>query len=192
LGAERKNSFMMNKNNNKETFHYSSFKKIDTQPLLMTLHLQKITSLLSSVDATPHLGYAPYNDPDFFKESAFLGAQLYSKSNTKSILADSNFKNNYGITTFEHKKDRYYTNYLFLQVRTVPLTYATTHNFNFMTNKILVNNLRKNLFLAKQSRWFWKSSILSDKLILKNLSITNLKKLYGSPYANTGTTNTNV
>jgi hypothetical protein len=42
-----------------------------------------------------------------------------------------------------------------------------------------MDNIEKNISTTKQNRWAWKSSILSDNFLTKNLSITNLKKTLG-------------
>jgi hypothetical protein len=52
--------------------------------------------------------------------------------------------------------------------------------------------LSKNLNLAKQNRWLWKNSILSDKTVIQLNKITHLKKLVSNPELNPLLTKYNV
>lgn len=64
--------------------------------------------------------------------------------------------------------------------------------FNFLLQKITTSNLSKNLNLAKQNRWFWKNSILSDKTIIQLNKMTHLKKLVSNPELNPLLTKYNI
>lgn len=45
---------------------------------------------------------------------------------------------------------------------------------------MLMDIIEKNINISKQSRWAWKSNILSDDFILKNRGVTTIKKLMGN------------
>jgi hypothetical protein len=57
-------------------------------------------------------------------------------------------------------------------------------NLELVPKKILMNNLEKNVAIAKQSKWNFKNNLLSDNFILKSLGITHVKKLVGSSVSN--------
>jgi hypothetical protein len=61
--------------------------------------------------------------------------------------------------------------------KTYPLDFNKLKFLHFSIKKILVNNIERNIAITKQGKWAWRSSILSDNFILKNLSLTNTKKL---------------
>lgn len=56
--------------------------------------------------------------------------------------------------------------------------------YDFKLQKITIANLSKNLNLAKENRWLWKNSILSDKIINDVNKTVHFKKLISNPELN--------
>ena len=88
------------------------------------------------------------------------------------------------------KREKKYASFLFLkkfnidpslayQTKTFTTNYNTLKKLDILPKKVLMDNIEKNISITKQNRWAWKSSILSDNFLTKNLSITNLKKTLG-------------
>ena len=85
-----------------------------------------------------------------------------------------------------------YLNNDFSKINTLSLNYESLFNLDFNNFKVLSDNISTNLLLGKQARWFWKSTLLSDKFSLGVLPITNLKKLYGNSQYNNNSTGYNT
>ena len=101
------------------------------------------------------------------------------------------------------KSEKKYFNFLFLkkfnldpsiayQAKTTVLNYNTLKKLNILPKKVLMDNIEKNISLTKQNRWAWKSSILSDNFLVKNLSMTNLRKTLGTNPVSNSTTKHNI
>jgi hypothetical protein len=56
--------------------------------------------------------------------------------------------------------------------------------YNFKLQKIAISTLSKNLNLAKENRWLWKNSILSDKILSDVNKTVHFKKLISNPELN--------
>lgn len=65
-------------------------------------------------------------------------------------------------------------------VNTCTTNYSYIQNFEYRPKKMLMDIIEKNINISKQSRWAWKSNILSDDFILKNRGVTTIKKLMGN------------
>ena len=56
--------------------------------------------------------------------------------------------------------------------------------YDFKLQKVVMSNLSRNLLLSKENRWLWKSSLLSDK-ILVNLRLGSsfvVREIYPSEF----------
>ena len=83
-----------------------------------------------------------------------------------------------------------------LEVETKMYSYTSSqkyiNNESYLIQKLFLKNATQNLNLAKQNRWYLKSTILSDKTISKVNNITTLKKLLGTSSFNTGSMDSNI
>ena len=64
--------------------------------------------------------------------------------------------------------------------------------YDFKLQKTVISNLSKNLMLSKENRWLWKSSLLSDKILVNLNKTVHLKKLISNPQLNDNIISNNI
>ena len=64
--------------------------------------------------------------------------------------------------------------------------------YDFKLQKTVISNLSKNLMLSKENRWLWKSSLLSDKILVNLNKTVHLKKLISNPQLNENIISNNI
>lgn len=160
--------------------------------LKMMYYLQKTVNTLNLLDYK----YIPQTTS---QSSNILGFQKLTQCNTNYvskffILADTNFK----VKTHNNVKISVCEDPFKLSQNQLNFTYSKVFDLNkfmksnFTLQKIVTSNLSKNINLAKQNRWIWKSSILSDKTLTELNKITHLKKLISNPELNPELTKHNI
>ena len=162
----------------------------------LAYHLCKTTNLLSLTDRRVDLMINSSNNitlniENLYKYYSELKNIIYLESNKKyNIEVVTPLYSN--ITTLEKKYNISYFYPNFSNIYTVSIN-SNSLFYNFFINQsLLTTNISQNLVAAKENRWFWKSSILSHKNILKTSNITHIKKLYGLPFYEKDSSNTNI
>lgn len=64
--------------------------------------------------------------------------------------------------------------------------------YDFKLQKIAISNLSKNLVLAKENRWLWKNSLISDKILVNVNKSLHFKKLVSNPEFNEAIVSNNI
>lgn len=174
--------------NTKNNFNFSVDLKSPSDILLTALFLQKTLVLIPKLDyILPNYNLTRYN-------SGVLRS-YYGGNNDFHVLLHTNSVKNFllrntrpvmGVLKLEDNLSHFYSSDTFSKITTTKLNYEMLFGLSFGDFKIISANIKNNLLLGKQSRWFWKSTLLSDKSSLGLLSVTNLKKLYGSSQYNNG------
>lgn len=159
--------------------------------LLAALFLQKTLTLLPKLDYTlplPKSSTVKLSSTSSY--ASYIHIILHNSSNSK--LSVRTTTNPMSVLRLENKLLYHYSSKDFSKVTTLSLNYGSLFNLAFSDFKVLSDNLKTNLILSKQAKWFWKSTLLSDKFSLGVLPITNLKKLYGNPSYNNNSTSYNT
>jgi len=159
--------------------------------LLTGLFLQKTLTLLPKLDYTlPLYKNSISKFPTTGNYNNNLHIILHNASAKKLLVRTTMIP-----TRVYELEGRLLGNYLnndFSKINTLSLNYESLFNLDFNNFKVLSDNISTNLLLGKQARWFWKSTLLSDKFSLGVLPITNLKKLYGNSQYNNNSTGYNT
>lgn len=173
----------------KTNFSFYADLKRSNDILLAALFLQKTLVLL------PRLDYIlPTSNPTNYN-SRLLRSYHGGNNGSVHVLLHTNSVKNFlsrstrlaiDVSKLEDNLSYFYSSNTFSKITTTKLNYEMLFGLSFADFKIISSNIKNNLLLGKQSRWFWKSTLLSDKSSLGLLSITNLKKLYGSSQYNNG------
>lgn len=160
--------------------------------LEITFYLQKTVNTLNLLNYE----YSHLNEKYLSNTIDFQKVTSNSKDYSTKLffLTSNNFNikpyNNLTLSK-EECKFRFYRNKTKL-IHTNVLDLSTLLKSNFILQKLVTANLSKNLNLAKQNRWLWKNSIISDKGIIQLNKITHLKKLVSNPELNPTLTKFNI
>ena len=175
------NQYLPNFKFSSEVFNNSQHNDI----MLPTLFLQKSLLLLPKLDYQVPLlsvGRQNYNTLNLVN-TGFLRKEtplvLYNNSSNKFLLKNLCWGSKVSVSELDSLS--FYRDKKFSGILTVSSNHLALSTLGFMDYKSVTSNISNNLSLAKQSRWLWKSTILSDKVVLGYLPITNLKRLYGNP-----------
>jgi hypothetical protein len=167
---------------------------LDSNILLLALYLQRASSLLTT------LNHANSTKTIYYK-NFLLSLDLIPKYQNNLVSAiflstksDYNNYYNYNFDLSDINKGYYISgkelNYLSTYTSTLDL--LTVFKSNFKLQKFISNNVTKNLNLAKQNRWGWKSSIFDDKSFTNLATITHLKKTLFNSELSTSASNKNI
>lgn len=173
--------------NTKSNFKFSADLKSSNDILLAALFLQRTLNLLPKLDyALPTYNLRNHNGGLLRSHHNSNGGNVHvllHANSTKNFLI-RNTKPAVSVFKLEGSLSHFYLSNTFSKITTTKLNYEMLFSLSFADFKIISSNIKNNLFLGKQSKWFWKSTLLTDKSSLGLLSITNLKKLYGSSQYN--------
>lgn len=147
-------------------------------------HIDILTDMLGGVFPMESLGRIIYIDvmysskPQPRQDFSICKKQLkYAK-----IPSLKNFK--------IHTKDNY--TFPAPQTHSLGCDFNSISNLNLLSQRVLMHNINTNLNMTKQSRWAWKNNMLSDDFIIRNLAVTNVKKLLGNSANTTSLTSRNI
>lgn len=140
------------------------------------------------------------------KRSNYLNTVLHTEkltTNTKSLLAKFFIFTNNKYNIKELKSNSISNIELRYKLLNLNLKYSNSILYNnlklvsllkydFKLQKTVISNLSKNLVLAKENRWLWKSSLLSDKILINLNKTVHLKKLISNPQLNEDITSNNI
>jgi hypothetical protein len=73
-----------------------------------------------------------------------------------------------------------------------PINLSTLNTTNKTASNSLNESIRETLSLANQSRWTFKSSPISEKLVRDNFNYTQAKQLLGSSIVNSLSSSNNI
>jgi hypothetical protein len=165
---------------------------LDDSILLLSLNLQKTLYLIDIMGVNVN-NINLSNHKEALKDINhsninFIHGIIYLTLKNKYAL---NINKNTLITNLNNNYNKINTNY-------DKINYVSNSNLSFLNlknvfvNKLFIDNIIKDLNFAKQSRWLWKSTILSNKNILQTQKLTHIKKLFGSNNFNSSMATSNV
>lgn len=162
--------------------------------LLSSFFYYKVLNSLNLLDNAPSISHN--KGEEFLGSITALGD--YSTILTQILFLDSKFKFdpvdlNRSYLTAKHP--RYILNsktFETVTVKTSPINTNLFNKLNLSNQRIFESILNKNVNFGKQQRWLSKNNLLSDKVVLKPLSWTFLKKLIGNPVFDIGSSERNI
>lgn len=196
--ADKKlNSVVLGKQQNVNALS-SSFSKnskvLEDKVLVLVFDLQKTIYYLSLINSSiDHTRLTNYN--------YLFGLNLINVTNNTSITWLNLYfstKNMYNAiqanSNIVHSSEDTYRLHCLNSNKIFSTELDTTSflGFNSKINTMSSINLFKNLNMAKQNRWLWKSSLLSDKVNKDINKITHLKKLVNNSTLNDFTNSNNI
>ena len=138
-----------------------------------------------SVDRLSSVSSINLNQPKLDYSTSNLHLTLFTTTNTNNFISSTdvsyplyNLNKDYLASSSSLMQDRYYNS---------GISIAKLGNKDFYTNSI-----KENLSLANQTRWSFKMSSISEKLVRDNFNYTQAKQLLGSSAATASSSSNNV
>lgn len=165
---------------------------INRDTLLLALYLQKTVNSLSMLDK----GFISFRKKNLIENISLVENYEEQVHNILYLSLSKEFplvlNQKHSIINLEGSKILANNKTNFLKVYSQETNLAFLNSLPFNIQKIFIDNAQLNVNLSKQNRWLWKSSLLSDKIVLKMSTVTHLKKLYGVPYLNNSQNNSSI